>query len=207
MTVGLESMRMIGRNWAFNRSLGGVEMQANRVVFVLLASVLLPVVGLLTAAPPAATTEVPELREGAELIDRVGRTAPKLEQILKDAKQPAAVRLKAARLLGQLRYAPAIPTLIQHIALTETGKFVEDGPEYLCADALGLYGDAAVPLVVDAYLKTDQDDQSEEDRFLSAIRAGKTGKVAIAYTKGLAPAKPDPAFEQKLKLLVSYVKD
>ena len=171
-----------------------------------LFGVFLVVSGPILGQGPQKPAPLPEFVDANRAIKARDAVGPKLMGILADEKRPTEIRLEAAVLLGQLRYAPAIPTLIQHIALTETGKFVEDGPEYLCADALGLYGDAAVALVVDAYLKTDQDDQSEEDRLLSAIRVGKTGKVAIAYTKGLAPAKPDPAFEQKLKLLISYVK-
>ena len=150
--------------------------------------------------------DLPEIREAERLVKEIEQLGPKLNALLADQKQPIQQRFRAGNLMAKLRYEPGIPTLIRHLELIDPEEVVSD-PTFHCVEALTLYGDVAVPAVVDAYLKTDEDDQSHEGHLLLVIRNGKPGKLAIAYIKGLAPAKLDPAFERKLKLLISYLKN
>ena len=154
----------------------------------------------------------PDNKANKILFDDSERTAqqiavlgPKLIDVLDDPKASITDRLRAATLLGQLKYRPGIAVLIKHVGLFDQFKITSDGPDYDCILALVAYGEAAVPAVVDAFVATSRDDQSRESQLLLVISVGKLWKVALPYCKGLAPEKPGPDFEKKLMHLKSYV--
>ena len=134
--------------------------------------------------------------------DTVG---PKLLAILADEKRPAEVRLEAAILLGKLQYAPAIPTLIQFITMEKPVAVARDGPEFPCQEALTLYGDAAVPSLVDAFMAVTGRGQTRENHLYMAI-ALKSQPVARTYAKGLATQNPDPKFQNRVEFFLNKIK-
>jgi hypothetical protein len=102
-----------------------------------------------TLSHPAET----ELSPGERLI-----------RVLKDSDQPLEERAAAARELGRLKYLPAIPVLLYHIALPypppklrDTIEWTEDPFDDLdrqgpCIDALKRYGRKAVLPTVRQYI-------------------------------------------------------
>ena len=142
-------------------------------------------------------------RRIAQQIDIVG---PKLIEVLDDQTASITDRLQAATLLGHLNYRPGIPVLIKHVGLFDKFKITRDeGPDYDCMLSLVKYGEAAVPAVVDAFLATSPDDQTQEYLLKSIVSTGKLGKIALPYCKGRAPEKPNPAFDRKLTDLKKYI--
>ena len=90
-------------------------------------------------------TAPPEFAEAEAVLKSLDVVGPKLLRIIADEKRPKAVRAQAARWLGKLRYAPAIPTLIQNIELIDPDGPAADGPDFPCQESLQKFGDAAVP--------------------------------------------------------------
>ena len=140
-------------------------------------------------------------------VQQIAVLGPKLVKVVEDPKASFSDRFQAAQLLGKLKYQPGIGVLIRHIGLFDRFALTSDGPEFKCIAALTEYGDAAVPAVIDAYLVVSEDDQTQEHLLLSIVSTGKRGAVALPYCKGLAPVKPEPAFDKKLRLLMNYLKD
>jgi len=181
-----------------------------------MTSSLTIVVAVLVSLPRTAAQQKsagkPDNKANKTLFDDCERTAqqiadlgPKLIEVLDNPNASITDRLKAATLLGRLKYPPGIPVLIKYAGLFDKFKITSDGPDYNCIDALAEYGDAAVPAVVDAFLATSPDDQIPEHWLLSVVNDGKLGKVALPYCKGLAPDKPNPDFDKKLVLLKNYL--
>ena len=150
-------------------------------------------------APPPP----PEFAEANAALKSLEDVGPKLIQILADENRPNSVRVQAAIWLGKLRYTPAIPTLIRYITMEMPNQVTSDGPEYPCSDALELFGDAAVPALVDAYLKADND-RLELCLFTAISR--KSQPAARTYAKGLAVQNPDPMFQVRVKRLLDDIK-
>ena len=105
--------------------------------------------------PPPPLPEFVAAEKELKTLDEVGSRLMKLPA---DEKRPQNVwrhplenRHETARWLGELRYPPAIPMLIQYID-TE-GPSYDDGPTFPCREALEMFGDAAVPRLVDAFLE------------------------------------------------------
>ncbi len=94
-------------------------------------------------------------------------------------------RVYAAKVLGQMKYLPAIPVLIKHIRLHDmTVTLISDsGDGFASQEALVQYRDAAVPQIVDAYL--NDTGRSLSSHFVSAISSGQPDVVASTYFLGL----------------------
>ncbi len=155
--------------------------------------------------PPPPLPEFVTAEKEMKALDEVGA---RLMKLLADEKRPKDVwlhplenRHEAARWLGKLHYLPAIPLLIKYVD-TE-GPSYDDGPTFPCSDALEMFGDAAVPAIVDAYLKADT--QRREYCLHTAI-ALKSRPVALIYATGLAAQNPDPDFQERIKLLLNAIK-
>ena len=157
---------------------------------------------------PPQVVVPPEFAEVATLVTTVDEEGAKLITILIDVKRPKSVREDAARWLGKLRYTPAIPALIQHITLYDPDGPAEDGPVFPCRDALQMYGDAAVPLLVDAYMKADYEPGTDRERCLVGAIARKSMPVAWTYAKGLAAEnpKPDKTFQISIESFLGEIK-
>jgi hypothetical protein len=138
----------------------------------------------------------------AQQIEVVG---PKLIAILDDDSAPIADRLRAATLLGKLKYRPGIPVLIKHIELFDKFKITSDGPDYDCMLSLVEYGEAAMPAVIEAFLAINSDDQTREHLLRQVIGVGRLAKVAVPYCKGLAPDEPNLDYERRLAQLMKYL--
>ncbi len=155
--------------------------------------------------PPAPLPEFVAAEKELKALDEV---AAQLMKLLADEKRPRDVwlhplenRHEAARWLGKLHYLPAIPLLIKYV--DTQGPSYDDGPTYPCRDALEMFGDAAVPAIVDAYLKADT--QRRELCLYTSI-ALNSQPVAWTYAKGLAAQNPDPDFQERIKLLLDAIK-
>lgn len=94
-------------------------------------------------------------------------------------------RVFATKVLGQMKYRPAIPVLIKHIRFRDiTVTAISDSGEgFVAQEALGQYGNAVVPEIMDAYL--DDSDRNLLLHFLAAIHEGCTEKAAKTYLLGL----------------------
>ena len=89
----------------------------------------------------------------------------------------ANARADAVRFLGERRYAPAVPALIELV------QEADPGTRYLAARALGQIGDeaeAAVPALLDAL--------RDDDMFLRAGIAGALIKIGYPAVPGLTAA-------------------
>jgi len=97
--------------------------------------------------------------------DRELAPAERLVRVLKDRGQPLAKRAEAARELGRIKYLPAIPVLLDQIALPEPQSAVPPSLSSLtddpfddldrkgpCIDALKAYGREAILPAVRRYL-------------------------------------------------------
>ena len=103
-------------------------------------------------------------------------------EMLANEKVPHDWRVYAARVLGDMRYAPAIPILIKNITLKDDRVYDysgEIGESFVCHVALEHFGSAAVPAVVDAYL--EEKDSNHRIFLLKAI----PGTVTEIYLSGL----------------------
>ena len=176
----------------------------------LLVGLLLVASGLLRAQLPQKTPPppLPEFVEAEQTLKALDAVGPRLMKLLADEKRPKEIRLypqenrhEAAIWLGKLHYTPAIPMLIQYVETS--GPEYGDGPTYPCRDALQMFGDAAVPALVDAYLKADS--RRLELCLYTAI-ASKSQPAARTYAKGLATQNPAPEFQERVKILLNAIK-
>ncbi len=105
--------------------------------------------------------------------------------VLDDEDNDNASRVKATKALGQMKYNPAIPVLIKHIRLHDDSilGYTESGIDFPASQALGQYGNAAVPQIVNAYL--DDKDRKLSYDYLGSIWAGRTMAFAKTYLLGL----------------------
>lgn len=129
-----------------------------------------------------------------------------LMKILDNEELSAAERIRAAELLGSLRYQPAIPLLIKHIRLTppiRTEAILE------IPSALGNYGNAVIPHLVEAYVNQKSDDSSasrdRDNAFKYAITSTNAIRTAKIYAKGLAIETNDLEKQQRIKKLLEYL--
>jgi len=138
----------------------------------------------------------------AELVKQVDEVGLKLERIVADPKQSESNRATAAELLGRLRYTPAIPTLIRFrkwvLPGHDTDTFI-----YPCMDALVLFGDAATPLIVRAWL--DESNGSDAIRFVSVFESAKTGGHALILERAFADAEKDAKVRDRYRSKVRFL--
>ncbi len=167
--------------------------------------VLLAASGMLLAQGNQKVLAPPEFAEAQATQKAIDGVGPKLVALLADENRPAALRLEAAIWLGRLRYTPAIPTLIRYIKLVNPEAVVSDGPEFPCRDALQMFGDAAVPTLVDAFLEFKGRDQDLEFGLYTAIHR-KSRTAARTYAKGLATQNPDPKFHKRVEYFLDQIK-
>lgn len=122
-----------------------------------------------------------------------------LVAILADEQAQVLSRLQAADRLGKLQYLPAIPALVRYIDLTP--RHFEVGPPP-AARALAIYGDAAMPALVQEYLKVGITYTftgfRRQHAILYAIGEGKTAETAQTYARGIA-AKGDAAMRERVE--------
>ncbi len=188
------------------------QLQHVRRGMLLLGLVLIAVSVLWAQGIPNATSQksgpppLPEFAEAEQTLKAIDEVGPRLMKLLADEKRPKVIRLyplenrhEAAIWLGKLRYQPAIPMLIQYIH-TE-GPAYDNGPTYPCSEALQMYGDAAVPSLVDAYMVVDNIGTDRARCLLSAI-AHKSMPTAWTYAKGLAAENPN--LDQNLKTRIEF---
>jgi HEAT repeat protein len=134
--------------------------------------------------------------------------AKKLLQILTNKEQPLKDRLAAARALGKLQYAPAIPKLIENIDLEDPETLIFDDKgrrKYRnstpTVNALGNMGLAAIPKLVEAALVTEEG-SDRRVRFLEAIRRTNHCREAALYAQGLAFDTDDAKARKEAAVLI-----
>ena len=109
-------------------------------------------------------------------------------------------RVQASKILGHLKYLPAIPVLIKHIQLFESGKvYTENDEGYIVQHTLGQYGPAAVPSIIDSYLS--ETDSGRRSALSGAIHIGKTQRTAMTYAQGLHALHDNRVSDDKLQEL------
>jgi len=160
------------------------------------------------------TTAV-DFSDAEELSKEVKRLGARLIKIVADDKQPPESRVKAARLLGELKFAPAIPTLINNISLVDRsldGISGSEGDPLVCLIALQSFGNAAVPQIVDAYLdepdpikNVSRNEDIRRHLLLAAIGGGSTSRVATTHYLGLSARKDKRITPAKTKEWNQYL--
>ncbi len=167
------------------------------VIGVLLWSIL--AVSLPATSPPwihiRDVTAYAESQQSAEeilrhtevMMQNYDRTGKFWMKVVDDEKADIRYRGYAAKVLGTMKYPPAIPLLIEHSHVMDGRVGYTDGDGgysyYVIRNQLELYGNAAVPQIVNAYL--DRTDRQSPSLLLDPIYFGKTSVVAKAYLLGL----------------------
>jgi hypothetical protein len=144
--------------------------------------------------------------EAERLAAQRDELGAKLNALLDDADASIHARLRAATLLGELQYAPAIPTLIRHRDVTPR---IADIPPVTFA--LGQYGDAAVPQIVETFLNEELfvspvgvSRGRHSFRLYGAIMVGNTFDTVLTYARGIAATEHDDAeLARKLEYFIS----
>ncbi len=85
------------------------------------------------------------------------------------------------------------------------GLSYDDGPTFPCSDALEMFGDAAVPSLVDAFLKDDGLSGRRETRLYMSI-ARDSRPTARTYARGRAAENSDPAFKKRVEYFLDLIK-
>lgn len=121
-----------------------------------------------------------------ELVQERALLGARLVGVVADKSQPYNERHRAGELLAKLHYLPAIDVLIQYVDLADP-TYVSFETRWDLAfplvGALAAFGDAAVPKIVDACAR----EENQERRILLAfaIQYGKTKAVAVRYIRGM----------------------
>jgi len=113
-----------------------------------------------------------------------------LQTIVQDKQAPLRHRIRAARLLGQLGWRPAIDTLIENISLADPWA-VDSGDNRPIGRALAVYGDSAIPEIMDVCLN-DPNETKRIKLFFAIYYSGRT-RVALRYLDGTK--RPEGAAE------------
>jgi hypothetical protein len=133
-----------------------------------------------------------------------------LLQVLTDEKQPTAARSRAARALGDLRHAPAIPEFIKLIKLnsppSRTGFFEPPAitDRHPCVAALIDCRMEAVPQLLDAYFYYENDRDQDRWELIGFALDVRIGKEISIYAQGLAFDKNDEILKQSVVLLMRW---
>ena len=151
---------------------------------------------------PAPLPEVAVAERVISERDTVGIT---LINIFGDMRRPGKERDQAALTLGKMRYTAAIPMLIEHITLVKDQEAFSDGPEQTCVESLRMFGDEAVPAIVDAYLTDNTPGQDRRFCLYSSIPPSAI-QTARLYAKGRAWENPDEKYQQRVKEFLHDIK-
>lgn len=159
-----------------------------------------------TEEQPAATEEA-QVKQAEWMIPRYyDKIGARLTATLANEKQPIHQRVRAAKLLGEMKYSPAIPTLICYVGLLdpEVTAISSDWSLGLpCLAALFQFRNAAVPKVVEAFL--GEENASRRYRLYSTIASYHTRRTALIYAKGLAAHDETKVHPKRLKELLKYL--
>ena len=160
-----------------------------------------------------ATTEpwelgkvVPDDAENAVLIEKLHRVGNEMIATLKDVQQPIAERVRAAKILGQLKYVLAIPTLIDHLSLVdpngiEPAEMWGDIPKYPSAVALAALGSCASVDLAHRIADAPTADKVREWKRLILDEDALRG--VITHLRGMAVEATD---ETRRSVLLSHIR-
>lgn len=145
---------------------------------------------LVVAGTSRSSDEFPVVAaEALELGHHRAELGRQLRSIVQDEQAPLRHRVRAARLLGQLGWRPAIDVLIENVSLADSlasfsgNRFDLTRP---LTKALATYGETAVPEIVDACL--NEPNEVKRVYLFFAIRYGDTAREAFRYLEGSPPA-------------------
>jgi hypothetical protein len=175
----------------------------------LVATAIIPAIRVRDVERLAALNKA--LREAEELAQRADELGPALVQGLANPSNPNKARVRCARLLGKMRYTPAVPKLIEFIELIDEEENRKPniegrhaGQVYPCAAALNALGAAAVPHVVEAYLAEPNDRRA---RLLKAALYWRVGgepyKAATVYAQGVIAERGNAAMRKRTRDLLA----
>ena len=144
--------------------------------------------------------------EDAELPDQLHRVGGELMAILKDSERPISDRVRAALLLGRLKYVLAIPLLVENVSLVDpTGRETATDwdyiPKYPCAVALAAF--TSCTSIDLAHRIADAKDADEVRRWKRGILDADALRGVITHLRGMAVEEAD---EPRRSLLHSRVK-
>lgn len=156
-----------------------------------------------------------DLSDAEELSKKAEELGNRLIKILADEKQLPGSRAKAARILSKLKFAPAIPVLVNNIRLSDPSVESIPGKEgnpLVCLLALQAFGNAAVPQIVDAYLdecdpieNLSRNEDIKRRLLLAAIGGGRTSRVAMTHYAGFSARKDKRITPAKTKEWNDYL--
>jgi hypothetical protein len=165
--------------------------------------------------PVPKSEQAPSLSETMQAARQAAidyeRTGERLLAQLNDEKLPTKDRAACALALGKLRYAPAIPRLLEFIMLDipsdDPVNHITKGTQFLTllskpldntafARALVDYGELALPAVLHAYL---EENHTERRAILGRVLLQGNTKSTRVYLQGLLMENPD--FTSRVELL------
>ena len=135
-----------------------------------------------TVPVPSSPTEAAILANTESLMQHYEDVGKYWVSVLDDESNSNSRRVYAAKVLGKMRYPPAIPILVKHVRLVDKsiGAISGNEDEPLAGlNALAQYRNAAVSDVINAYL--DEESQGRQSMLLDAI----SKKTGMTYVVGL----------------------
>lgn len=130
---------------------------------------------------PSSKFDAEKIKGIINEFDVVGAS---LVKIVDNSKQPLDDRLAAIELLGEMRYLPAIPSLIRQLDLRpHLSSEARPSPATV---ALGRFGDAIVPSIVEEYVQHKKGRMGllGPERYLVILSKAGTLSAARIYAKG-----------------------
>jgi|GEM_PF-6846686 len=155
-------------------------------------------------AHPAEGEISDQIKQADQIAQNQEQIGKNLLAVLSDEKSPEKLKVECAVALGKLRYTPALPKLIEllEVVRSRQGRSATDIELiYPCFSALKDYETAAVPSLVEAYIR--ETGKKRESLLWFAMRNEKSKKTAIIYAKGLMTDEKDEKIKAKLTLLIA----
>jgi hypothetical protein len=133
----------------------------------------------------------------------------KLLKMFQDKKSERADRLEAARLLAEMRYEPALASMLKNIDLQTAKELIGEADIRKLHPILAFleeFGYASVPTIVSGYLSCDTKNEEKRASLMKATLAGKVLRDhALVYIDGLLQCKDKESKKKKLSGLKEWI--
>jgi len=137
-------------------------------------------------------TEEARMRIGKELLHDFSKS-----------DEDSKLQIQRAMALAYLKYVPAIPEMINKLELQDSSTLLNESAVdvvFPCVRALALYGDAAVPYVVEAYLI--ENSESRKGLLLNVIKIGGMKSKVQVYIREFVSSREGEITKARAKNLL-----
>jgi hypothetical protein len=148
--------------------------------------------------------------DDAVLPEQLHRVGKELMSVLGDPQQPVEDRIRAARLLGQMKYVLAMPLLIDNLSLedptaNEVPMTGADEPRHPCATALAEFRSCASILLAQRIAKA----KSAEDvrQLKRGILDADAFRAVVTHLRGMAVEVQDEGRRAKLQDAIQILRE